>query len=228
MTVHKPDLQKLGDLHNRIVEMRKQMCELMKAAPVPVDDYTFKTLEGDVSLSDLFGGKPDLLMVHNMGTGCTGCTLWADGFNGIYPHLADRAAFCVSSPDTPETQKKFAESRGWRFPMVSHKGSSFAEDMGYRGEDGSWHPGLSSFRQEGGKNHTRRHHANGTVRRLLRRLAHVQPAAGRAGRMGAEVQVWLTVNGASHRLTSLTCLLRSCPMIRRSRNVRCSVIRAPS
>ncbi len=151
MTIHKPDMQKLGDLHQRIVELRKQMTELMKSEPHEVTDYTFKTVEGDVLLSDLFGGKPDLLMVHNMGTGCTSCTLWADGFNGIYPHLADRAAFCISSPDTPETQQKFAASRGWRFPMVSHQGSSFAEDMGYRGEDGGWHPGLSSFRMDDGK-----------------------------------------------------------------------------
>ena len=57
----------------------------------------------------------------------------------------------TSSPDNPETQQKFAASRGWRFPMVSHQGSSFAADMGYRGEDGSWHPGLSSFRMDDGR-----------------------------------------------------------------------------
>jgi hypothetical protein len=37
----------------------------------------------------------------------------------------------VSSPDPPDVQQKFAASRGWVFPMVSHMGSSFAEDMGY-------------------------------------------------------------------------------------------------
>jgi predicted dithiol-disulfide oxidoreductase (DUF899 family) len=151
MTAHNPGLRKMADLHQRIIELRQQMTDLMKATPQEVQDYTFKTIDGDVSLSSLFGGKPDLLMVHNMGTGCTGCTLWADGFNGIYPHLANRAAFCISSPDTPETQQEFAASRGWRFPMVSHQGSSFAEDMGYRGEDGSWHPGLSSFRIDNAK-----------------------------------------------------------------------------
>ncbi len=151
MTIHKPDLQKMGDLHRRITELRQQMTELAKSAPLEVSDYIFQTTEGDVTFSEMFAGKPNLLMVHNMGTGCTGCTLWADGFNGIYPHLANRAAFYLSSPDTPEVQQKFAASRGWRFPMVSHQGSSFAEDMGYRSEDGNWHPGLSSFRMNNGK-----------------------------------------------------------------------------
>ena len=151
MTIHKPDLQKMGDLHRRITELRQQMTELAKSAPLEVSDYVFKTTDGDVSLSKLFNCKSDLLMVHNMGAGCSYCTLWADGFNGIYPHLADRAAFCVSSPDAPGAQQKFATSRGWRFPMVSHQGSSFAEDMGYRSDDGNWHPGLSSFRMDNGK-----------------------------------------------------------------------------
>jgi predicted dithiol-disulfide oxidoreductase (DUF899 family) len=83
-----------------------------------------------------------------MGASCAYCTLWADGYNGIYPHLADRATFVVSSPDPPAAQKKFADSRGWRFPMVSHQGTNFAADMGYRPE-GRWMPGISVFRRAG-------------------------------------------------------------------------------
>ena len=40
-----------------------------------------------------------------MGRGCSYCTLWADGFNGLRHHFEDRAAFVVVSPDTPEQQK---------------------------------------------------------------------------------------------------------------------------
>ena len=39
----------------------------------------------------------------------------------------------------------------WRFPMVSHEGSSFAADMGYRGKNGGWMPGISVFKREGAK-----------------------------------------------------------------------------
>ena len=99
-------------------------------------------------LSELFGEKPDLIVIHNRGTSCPNCTLWADGFNGIYDHLADRAVFVVSSPDPPAVQKRFAAGRGWRFPMISHEGTTFAADMGYRSEEGGWLPGISVFRRD--------------------------------------------------------------------------------
>ena len=85
-----------------------------------------------------------------MGAGCVFCTLWADGFNGVYEHLANRAAFAVSTPDrSPEAQHRFAAGRGWRFPMVSHQGTNFAADMGYRSESGGFMPGVSVFRRDG-------------------------------------------------------------------------------
>src|SRR6516164_9513796 len=60
-----------------------------------------------------------------MGASCPYCTLWADGFNGLLPHIENRAAFVVASPDDPQAQEKFKASRGWRFPMVSHRDSTF-------------------------------------------------------------------------------------------------------
>ena len=86
-----------------------------------------------------------------MGKSCSHCTLWADGFNGVYQHLADRAAFVISSPDTPEVQQEFARSRGWRFPMVSHRDTSFAADMGYLNAKGGWMPGVSVFKRDGSR-----------------------------------------------------------------------------
>jgi predicted dithiol-disulfide oxidoreductase (DUF899 family) len=116
--------------------------------PQPVEDYTFATIDGPQKLSQLFGGRRDLFVVHNMGSACPYCTLWADGYNGLYAHLASRAAFVVSSPDPPGVQQRVARSRGWRFPMVSHQGTTFAEDMGYRARSGGWLPGISAFRRE--------------------------------------------------------------------------------
>ncbi len=124
------------------VKMRAIQAE---TEPAPVADYTF----GTTRLADLFGDKNDLFVIHNMGASCAYCTLWADGFNGVYPHLANRAAFAVCSPDLPDTQRRFAAGRGWRFPMVSHQGTSFAADMGYRAESGGWLPGVSVFRRDG-------------------------------------------------------------------------------
>ncbi len=135
----------------QIAELRQKMRDLQGSIePAEVEDYTFQTGDGAVKLSDLFGDKETLFVVHNMGTGCPYCTLWADGFNGLAGHLQDRAAFVMSSPDAPDVQEKFRASRGWVFAMVSNQGSSFAEDMGYKTEEG-WMPGVSVFKKQDGR-----------------------------------------------------------------------------
>lgn len=144
--------RKLNALREKIAAIRKQMQAVQAdLAHEPVEDYVFQTPEGETKLSKLFGRRDDLIVIHNMGRSCAYCTLWADGYNGVYPHLADRAAFVVSSPDSPADQKTFAQSRGWRFPMVSHAKSSFARDMGYMDEDGNSLPGVSVFKRAGGR-----------------------------------------------------------------------------
>lgn len=142
--------KELNAYREQITGLREKMRELQSGIePQSIDDYTLATTAGPVRLSGLFGDKDTLIVIHNMGASCPYCTLWADGFNGVAEHLANRAAFVVISPDAPDKQKKFAESRGWRFPMASHQGSSFAEDMGYK-RDGGWMPGVSVFRKQGG------------------------------------------------------------------------------
>lgn len=135
----------------QIAAIREKMRAAQEAVePQEVRDYELAGAHGKVRLSALFGGKDMLFVIHNMGTGCPYCTLWADGFNGVYDHLRDRAAFVLSSPDAPEKQRAFAAGRGWRFPMVSHQGTSFAADMGYM-DDGRPMPGVSVFKRKGDK-----------------------------------------------------------------------------
>jgi predicted dithiol-disulfide oxidoreductase (DUF899 family) len=142
---------KLAEHRRQIAAIREQMRQVQGTVePQEVHDYELANLEGPVRLSALFGTHEDLILVHNMGTGCAHCTLWADGYNGIHPHVLKRAAFAVASPDTPEVQKRFAADRGWRFPMVSHAGTSFAADMGYASTRG-WLPGVSVFRRDGAR-----------------------------------------------------------------------------
>lgn len=143
---------RLDAYREQIAELRQRMRETQASIePEPVQDYELAGPQGAVRLSSLFGDKSELIVIHNMGASCPNCTLWADGFNGLYPHIADRAAFVVASPDAPDAQVKFAASRGWRFPMVSHGGSGFAADMGYRSETDGWLPGVSVFRRDGGR-----------------------------------------------------------------------------
>jgi hypothetical protein len=52
------------------------------------------------------------------------------------------SAFVIASPDSPAVQQQFARSRGWRFPMVSHQGTMFADDKGLSVENrrlATWH-----------------------------------------------------------------------------------------
>jgi predicted dithiol-disulfide oxidoreductase (DUF899 family) len=144
MTYHETIIQ-LSDHRQKLAKIRAEMRALQATiTPQPVENYVFEDTGGKVTLADLFGEKPDLFVIHNMGKSCPYCTLWADGFNGVLHHLENRAAFAVTSPDDPLTQRDFAQSRSWRFRMASQKNTSFAADMGYRTEKG-YQPGVSVF-----------------------------------------------------------------------------------
>jgi predicted dithiol-disulfide oxidoreductase (DUF899 family) len=143
---------KLAAYRREIAGLRDKMRALQQSVePEEVADYQFAGPGGPVLLSELFGDGDTLFVIHNMGKTCPHCTMWADGFNGVLPHLESRAAFVVTSPDNPATQTEFAAARGWRFRMVSHQGSTFAADMGYRSEGGGWMPGVSVFKRVCGK-----------------------------------------------------------------------------
>jgi predicted dithiol-disulfide oxidoreductase (DUF899 family) len=142
---------KLAALRGEIARLRDEMRKTQGTVePEPVADYVFATPDGPATLGALFGDKDTLFVIHNMGASCRYCTLWADGFNGVLPHLENRAAFVVSSPDDPDKQQKFKDSRDWKFRMVSHQGSSFAADMGYKSDSG-FQPGVSVFKKQNGR-----------------------------------------------------------------------------
>src|SRR5262249_60250171 len=87
---------RLAQYRNEIAALRKKMREIQAShEPEEVKDYEFATGKGPVRLSQLFGGKDYLFVIHNMDAGCPYCTLWPDGFNGFLPHIEDRAAFVL-------------------------------------------------------------------------------------------------------------------------------------
>jgi predicted dithiol-disulfide oxidoreductase (DUF899 family) len=138
-------------LEARLVRDHQSLAALKRRLPrEEVRDYVLAGHRGPAPLSTLFGGRRDLIVVHNMGRSCRYCTLWADGFNGLLPHLTSRAALAVVSPDAPAVQQKFAKGRGWGFPMYSGQGSTFIADMGFMdGVDPL--PGVSTFALARGK-----------------------------------------------------------------------------
>lgn len=140
----------IDKLEYKIQELKSNVAELRRKRPKQeVTDYLFTDMDGQqAALSSLFGDKSDLILIHNMGTGCSYCTLWADGFKGLLPHLLSRAAFAITSPDLPEVQKQFAQSRGWQFPIYSVSGTSFVEDMAFLDDKHELVPGFSIFEKQ--------------------------------------------------------------------------------
>jgi predicted dithiol-disulfide oxidoreductase (DUF899 family) len=142
-------MTEIEQLEIEILDKKKKLAQLRKSLPEQkVHNYQFITSEKEkVSLLDLFQDKDELIVIHNMGNACSYCTMWADGFNGVFHHLIQKAAFVLSSPDEPAVQDDIAAERGWKFPMVSTKGTSFKTDFGFE-KDGYYHPGVSTFRRD--------------------------------------------------------------------------------
>jgi predicted dithiol-disulfide oxidoreductase (DUF899 family) len=148
------DIQKSKELkqaEKELQELKKKIIGLRKEAKTEITkDYELKTLDGQtVNLFSLFGDKDDLIVVHNMGRGCPYCTLWADGFNGIYKHLENRVSFALVSHDSPEIARRFVSGRNWKFRVLANDGGPFSFEMGYADEKGNPYPGVSTFHRDG-------------------------------------------------------------------------------
>ena len=121
---------RIRELSQQIFDLGQELLKLQKeVAGAEVPDYRFSTLDGEVSLKELFSGHDKLLAIHNMGQGCRYCTLWADGLNGFLPHLESAMAVVLLSRDDPATQRRFANSRGWRFRLASHGGGDYIREQ---------------------------------------------------------------------------------------------------
>lgn len=140
--------QELRTLNSEIHERRKKAVELTaKLGETPVSqDYEFTSLDGGkIKLSQMFGENKNLFVVHNMGSKCSFCTMWADGFNGMYKYLEGRgkSGFVLMADDDLETLRKFKESRGWTFQSYSARENDFSKEMGYQNAKGDIEPGLT-------------------------------------------------------------------------------------
>lgn len=140
---------RLEEISEQIRTLRQEARTIKRAlAKGKVEDYAFQTPSGERKLSDFFGEKDDLLVVHNMGRSCDYCSLWADGLNGLRHHLLDRAGFVLASPDPIAKLAQTARVRGWDFPIASSEGTPFFKDMGFEGEEGDPWPGFSTFHRD--------------------------------------------------------------------------------
>lgn len=139
--------KEIENLREEIIRNREKINELRKkVSREKVQNYEFKNPGGKpVKLSEMFGDKEELIIIHNMGKSCPYCTLWADGFNGFINHFENRAGFALTSPDPPEILKEFTEGRGWKFKVYSTKGNTFKKDLGFYSVKEGNLPGVSTF-----------------------------------------------------------------------------------
>jgi predicted dithiol-disulfide oxidoreductase (DUF899 family) len=115
---------------------RDRLSEERRALPwVKVDKaYLFESAEGRKTLSDLFKGRPQLVVQHFMfapawNEGCKSCSFWADGYERMIPHLAARDTSFVAISRAPLAKLEAFKTRmGWTFDWVSSALSDFNFD----------------------------------------------------------------------------------------------------
>lgn len=96
--------------------------------------YEFAGAQGPETLSDLFGGRGQLVIYHFMlgpgwSAGCPSCSYLADHFDGMTIHLAHRdVTFAVVSRAPYDEIAAFQQRMGWKFHWVSSYGTDFNFD----------------------------------------------------------------------------------------------------
>ncbi len=141
--------EQIQQLEMQIFELTQELNALRKDQRGPqVNNYEFTTLTGKVSLLDLFADQSKLLAIHNMGQACRYCTLWADGINPFLSHLESAMSVVLLSKDAPDVQRRFANSRNWRFRTASHGGGDYIKEQTVmQGADNM--PGVVVYEREG-------------------------------------------------------------------------------
>ena len=157
-------------------EQRERVAALRRAlpdGPTLVGDYAFREGPADIAasqpirvtpLSALFAdGKPGLIVIHFMFADgdedpCPMCTMWADGYNAIAPHISQRAALVLVAKADITPLRDFARRRGWsNLRLLSSRDTSFNSDFGMENADGHQIPGSSVFSRA----------ADGTIRHFV-------------------------------------------------------------
>ncbi|MEK6273580.1 MAG: DUF899 domain-containing protein [Actinomycetota bacterium] len=105
---------------------------------VPVEkEYSFETVEGTKTLTELFDGRSQLLIYHFMfgptyEAGCTVCSSITDTIdpNAVHLAAADVTMLLVSRAPVEKLQA-YKKRMGWGLDWASAGGSDFNRDLGF-------------------------------------------------------------------------------------------------
>ena len=127
------------DLLEKEKQLNRQRDEISRARRdlpwhIAQQDYLFNGPQGDEKLSNLFGGKSQLVLYHFMygpdwEEGCKSCSFWADQYDTINMHIGARDVALVVISRAPWQQfQAFKKRMGWKFKWLSSAGTSFNSD----------------------------------------------------------------------------------------------------
>jgi len=130
--------QQLLAREKELTVLRERIAEQRRELPwVRVDEpYSFEGPRGTLTLADSFAGRSQLVVYHFMfrpdwEQGCKSCSFWADSFNGVVDHLAQRDVTFVAISRAPLAKlSAFARRLGWTFPWLSSFACDFNRDFG--------------------------------------------------------------------------------------------------
>lgn len=136
----------LRDRAERVAALRRKLPPGGAAA----EDYIFHGPDGEVRLSQMFGGKPALFVYNfmfspEMENACPGCSSILDALNGQAPQIMTRVALAVVARNPLAKIRAYAEGRGWKnLPLFSSADCAYNAD--YHGEkDGEQYPMANVF-----------------------------------------------------------------------------------
>ncbi len=147
-------------------DQREQVAALRRSLPAAVLDRDYEFAEGPADLADdgssglrwtrlsdlLPEDGRDLMLVHFMygpddARPCPMCSMWADGYNAVARHVAQKAALVLVAKGEIGKFRAWGHARGWTgLRLLSSRDSSFNADFGVEAEDGkAQYPGVSVF-----------------------------------------------------------------------------------
>lgn len=160
--------QELLDAEVALRDQVERVAQLRRTLPLgmAMPDYVFREGPADlarndaadfreVRLAELFGeGQDQLIVDHLMFAAaddepCIMCSMWADGYNAIAPHIRRQANFVIVAKVEIGKLRRWARDRGWdRIRLLSSHDSTFNRDLGMEKEDGGQEAGLSVFSRD--------------------------------------------------------------------------------
>ena len=119
-------------------------------------DVAFPCEKEKLSLLELFEPGKDTLLAYNYmfapdaATPCPLCTSFIDGFNGLWPHVAEHVNVAVIAKSSPAKLIKLRQDRSWdNVRLVSSHDNSFQRDYAGETVDGNQMPMMNVFIRNG-------------------------------------------------------------------------------